>query len=101
MGNRSSDTAEIVLDQVRVPVSNTIGEPDRGFQQQMAQFQDERLVGAYIAVAGARRALDRTKEYLQQRVAFGKPLINLGGNRERIAKTLRYRWTPGKLTPVK
>ena len=75
MGNRSSDTAEIVLDLVRVPVSNTIGEPGKGFQQQMAQFQDERLVGAYIAVAGARRALDRTKEYLQQRVAFGKPLL--------------------------
>ena len=75
MGNRCSDTAEIVLDAVRVPVSNTIGEPDRGFQQQMAQFQDERLVGAYIAVAGARRALDRTKEYLQQRIAFGKPLL--------------------------
>ena len=75
MGNRCSDTAEIVLDEVRVPVSNTIGEPDRGFQQQMAQFQDERLVGAYIAVAGARRALDRTKEYLQQRIAFGKPLL--------------------------
>jgi len=75
LGNRSSDTAEIILDQVRVPVSNTIGEPDRGFQQQMAQFQDERLVGAYIAVSGARRALDRTKEYLQQRVAFGKPLL--------------------------
>ncbi|MGI9195937.1 MAG: acyl-CoA dehydrogenase family protein [Candidatus Nanopelagicales bacterium] len=75
MGNRSSDTAEIVLDDVRVPVSNTIGEPGMGFQQQMAQFQDERLVGAYIALAGARRALDRTKEYLQQRVAFGKPLL--------------------------
>ena len=75
MGNRASDTAEIVLDNVRVPVTNTIGEPDRGFQQQMAQFQDERLVGAYIAVAGARKALERTKEYLRQRVAFGKPLL--------------------------
>ena len=75
MGNRCSDTAEIVLDEVRVPLANTIGEPGRGFQQQMAQFQDERLIGAYIAAAGARRALDRTKEYLQQRVAFGKPLL--------------------------
>lgn len=75
MGNRSSDTAEIVLDGVRVPISNTIGEPGRGFQQQMAQFQDERLVGAYLAVAGARRALDRTKDYLRDRVAFGKPLL--------------------------
>lgn len=75
MGNRCSDTAEIVLDGVRIPASNVIGEPGRGFQQQMSQFQDERLVGAYLAIAGARRALDRTKEYLQQRQAFGKPLL--------------------------
>jgi citronellyl-CoA dehydrogenase len=75
MGNRSSDTAELVLDEVRVPVTNTIGEPGRGFQQQMAQFQDERLVGAYMAVTGARRALDRTMEYLRVREAFGKPLL--------------------------
>ena len=75
MGNHSSDTAEIVLDEVRVPIAHTVGEPGRGFQQQMAQFQDERLVGAYIAAAGARKALDRTKDYLQQRVAFGKPLL--------------------------
>ncbi len=75
MGNRSSDTAELVLDEVRVPATNVIGEPGRGFQQQMAQFQDERLVGAYLAVAGAHRALDRTKEYLQERAAFGKPLL--------------------------
>jgi citronellyl-CoA dehydrogenase len=75
MGNHSSDTAELVLDGVRVPFANTIGEPGMGFYLQMAQFQDERLVGAYVAVAGARRALDRTKEYLQERTAFGKPLL--------------------------
>lgn len=75
MGNHSSDTAELVFDDVRVPVSNTIGEIGQGFQMQMAQFQDERLVGAYMAAAGARRALDRTKDYLQIREAFGKPLL--------------------------
>ena len=75
MGNRSSDTAELVLDDVRVPVSNTIGEIGRGFQQQMAQFQDERMIGAYMAVSGARRALDRTIDYLRVREAFGKPLL--------------------------
>ena len=51
MGNWSSDTAELVFDDVRVPVSNTIGEVGRGFQQQMVQFLDERLIGAYMAVA--------------------------------------------------
>ncbi len=75
MGNHSSDTAELVFDDVRVPVSNTIGEIDRGFQQQMIQFQDERLVGSYLAAMGARRALERTIEYLQVREAFGKPLM--------------------------
>jgi citronellyl-CoA dehydrogenase len=75
MGNRSSDTAELVLDGVRVPVSNTIGEVGRGFQQQMAQFQDERMIGSYMAVSGARRALDRTIDYLRERQAFGKPLL--------------------------
>ena len=75
MGNRSSDTAELVFDEVRVPKANTIGEIGRGFQQQMAQFQDERLIGAFMSVASARRALDRTKEYLQERTAFGKPLL--------------------------
>ena len=75
MGNRSSDTAELVLDGVRVPVANTIGEIGRGFQQQMAQFQDERMIGSYLAVSGARRALDRTIDYLHVREAFGKPLL--------------------------
>lgn len=75
MGNHSSDTAELVFDDVRVPVSNTIGEIGRGFQQQMMQFQDERLVGAYSAAMGARRALERTIEYLRVREAFGKPLL--------------------------
>ena len=76
MGNRSSDTAELILDEVRVPVSNTIGQIGKGFQQQMSQFQDERLMGAYMATSGARRALERTAEYLKVRHAFGEPLMN-------------------------
>ena len=75
MGNNSSDTAELVLDAVRIPITNTIGEAGRGFQMQMAQFQDERLWICYMAVTGARRAIDRTKEYLHLREAFGKPLM--------------------------
>ncbi len=75
MGNRSSDTAELVFEDLRVPVSNTIGEIGRGFQQQMSQFQDERMIGAYMGVSGARRAIDRTIDYLRMREAFGKPLL--------------------------
>ncbi|MCC7078798.1 MAG: acyl-CoA dehydrogenase family protein [Acidimicrobiia bacterium] len=75
LGNRCSDTAELAFDECRVPVSNTIGEIGRGFQQQMWQFQSERMIGAYQAVGSMQRALDLTRTYLKERHAFGKPLI--------------------------
>jgi citronellyl-CoA dehydrogenase len=75
LGNRSSDTAELFFDDVRVPVSNTIGEIGRGFQQQMAQFVIERMFAAYGAVGSCRWALERTRDYLRQREAFGQPLL--------------------------
>jgi citronellyl-CoA dehydrogenase len=75
LGNWSSDTAELSFVDVRVPVANTIGEVGRGFQQQMQQFQNERMIAAYTAVGGMTRAIERTVEYLRQRVVFGKPLI--------------------------
>ncbi len=75
LGNWSSDTAELSFENVRVPVANTIGEIGQGFQQQMAQFQNERMIAAYQAVGGAARALERTAEYLRHRVVFGRPLL--------------------------
>lgn len=74
LGNWSSDTAELHFDEVRVPVSNTIGEIGRGFQQQMTQFQNERLIASYQAITSITGALERTREYMKQRVAFGAPL---------------------------
>lgn len=75
LGQRSSDTAELSLVDVRVPVSNTIGEIGRGFQQQMTQFQNERLIASYMATGQMLVALQKTGEYLKERMAFGKPLI--------------------------
>lgn len=76
LGQRSSDTAELSLVDVRVPVANTIGEIGRGFQQQMAQFQNERLIAAYMSTTGMRNALDRTIAYLKERKAFGQTLAD-------------------------
>jgi len=76
LGMHSSDTAELTFTDMRVPVSNTIGEIGRGFQQQMAQFQNERMAACYGQVGGMARALERTAEYLKTRKAFGKPLID-------------------------
>jgi citronellyl-CoA dehydrogenase len=74
LGNRSSDTAELALDEVRVPVANTIGEVGRGFQQQMQQFVIERMTAAYSIVGQCERALERTRAYLHERTTFGAPL---------------------------
>ncbi len=75
LGMWSSDTAELSFNDVRVPVSNTIGEIGRGFQQQMAQFQAERLITVYKQVGSIEQALLKTKNYLCDRQAFGKPLM--------------------------
>ncbi len=76
LGQRSSDTAELSFVDMRVPVANTIGEIDRGFQQQMAQFQNERLIASYMATGALRDALDRTIAYVKQRAAFGRTLAD-------------------------
>ena len=76
LGNRASDTAELSFEDMRVPVANTIGEVGRGFQQQMTQFQNERMIACYTAVGAMNRAIERTVEYVRQREVFGKPLLD-------------------------
>lgn len=75
LGMRSSDTAELVFDNVRIPAANIIGTEGRGFHQQMMQFQDERMVASYQMVGAMDHALQRTADYLKERKAFGKPLM--------------------------
>lgn len=74
-GNWCSDTAELFFDDVRVPKRYLLGKPGMGFMYLMQNFQSERLVGSTSALAGSRRALDRSVEWGRERVAFGKPLI--------------------------
>ncbi len=76
LGNRAADTAEIVLEDVRVPVANTIGTEGRGFQQQMNQFQHERMIAAYMSVGCMMDALERTRRFVLDRHAFGRPLAD-------------------------
>jgi citronellyl-CoA dehydrogenase len=75
LGNRASDTAELSFTDVRVPVANTIGEIGRGFQQQMEQFQVERMSTVYAWLGAMERALERTRDYLAHRLVFGRPLL--------------------------
>ncbi len=86
LGNHSSDTAELSFTDARVPVSYTIGQPGRGFQQQMRQFQNERMIAAYIAVGAMDAALRRTADYLRERHTFGQPLLSRQYVRFRLAE---------------
>ncbi|HEY1970833.1 MAG TPA: acyl-CoA dehydrogenase family protein [Pseudonocardia sp.] len=75
LGNRCSDTAELSFTDLRVPVNFTIGTIGRGFQQQMWQFERERMIACYLAVGAMQAALERTVGYLRTRSVFGEPLL--------------------------
>jgi citronellyl-CoA dehydrogenase len=77
IGNWGSDTGLLFFENVRVPVANTIGEIGRGFQQQMMQFQDERLVACVSTNASAEALWEKTKRYCEERVVFKKPLSKM------------------------
>jgi citronellyl-CoA dehydrogenase len=76
LGMRSSDTAEIYFDDVRVPKRNRIGEEGAGFFYQMLQFQEERLWGAANMIMGLEGAVQETIEYTSNRKAFGKSILD-------------------------
>ncbi len=75
LGMRSSDTAQVFLDDVRVPQRYLIGEEGMGFSYQMMQFQEERL-STISCVPPMDRAIQQTIEYCREREAFGKPLLD-------------------------
>ena len=76
LGQRSSDTAIIFLDNVRVPAKNLIGEEGKGFVYQMQQFQEERLFLSASILASMERCIDETVRYTGQRNAFGQPILH-------------------------
>jgi citronellyl-CoA dehydrogenase len=88
IGNIGSDTGLLFFDDVRVPVANTIGDPNRGFQQQMMQFQDERMVVVVTAPVSARRLWDETVRHCQQRMLFGKPLAKMQVTQFKLAELM-------------
>src|SRR4029079_3711009 len=76
MGMRSSDTAQIFFDNVRVPKRNRIGEEGKGFTYQMIQFQEERLWGAAACLKAHEYIINETIEYTGQREAFGHSILD-------------------------
>ena len=76
MGWRCSDTAELALQDCRVPLSNLLGGENQGFKAIMGNFQTERLMLATMAAASAELALQEAISYARTRQAFGGPLTD-------------------------
>lgn len=76
LGMRSSDTAQIFFDDVRVPKRNRIGEEGRGFVYQMMQFQEERLWGAAASLKAMENAIKLTIEATGERKIFGASVLS-------------------------
>ncbi|MBS0335234.1 MAG: acyl-CoA dehydrogenase family protein [Proteobacteria bacterium] len=85
MGWRSSDTAELVFDNCRVPAENLLGEEGRGFYQVMKNFQNERIALGAMAMGEASKAIELTLEYVKQRKAFGAVLWDKQAIRQRLS----------------
>ncbi|MEL7373250.1 MAG: acyl-CoA dehydrogenase family protein, partial [Pseudomonadota bacterium] len=76
LGMRDSDTAQVFLEDVRVPRRFTIGDPGAGFTYQMMQFQEERLFAAAGNLRAMERCIELTAEYARERKTFGKSILD-------------------------
>jgi len=76
MGVRGSDTAEIVLQNVRVPKDNLLGDPIKGFKQFMSTLDGGRISIGALGVGIAQAALDKALNYAKERTQFGKPIAS-------------------------
>jgi acyl-CoA dehydrogenase len=86
IGLKAQDTAELFFDDVRVPMTNLLGEEGKGFIYLMQELAWERLQLAVSAVANMEAALEWTIDFTKQREAFGKPIIEFQNSQFKLAE---------------
>ena len=86
IGCKAQDTAELFFADLRVPVSNLLGEEGRGFYHLMTLLAQERLVQAIRAVASAEAALEWTVNYAVERKMFGHTLADFQNTQFKLAE---------------
>lgn len=74
MGVRGSDTAEIVLDNVRVPKTNLLGDEKKGFSQFLYTLDGGRISIAALGLGIAQASLEKSLQYAKERKQFGKSI---------------------------
>ncbi|EMA45774.1 acyl-CoA dehydrogenase family protein [Halococcus saccharolyticus] len=85
LGIRASDTAELLLDGVRVPEENLLGTRGAGFLQQMQFFDETRTGVAAQGVGIAKGALERALDYAKEREQFGRPIGDFQAIQHKLA----------------
>jgi len=75
-GVRASDTAQLTLDQVRIPKENLLGEVNQGFIDTLTILDGGRISIAAMALGIGRGALEEALQYAQQREQFGQPIAH-------------------------
>jgi alkylation response protein AidB-like acyl-CoA dehydrogenase len=86
VGLKAQDTAEMSFEDVKVPVTNLLGEEGKGFSYLMRQLAQERLSVGVSAVAACETALEITLEYCKERTAFGQPIGSFQNSRFKLAE---------------
>ena len=86
IGLKAQDTSELFFDDVRVPMTNLLGEENQGFIYLMQELAWERLQVAISAVSNAEAALDWTVAYTKDRKAFGKAIADFQNTRFKLAE---------------
>ena len=85
IGMDAADTSELFFEDVRVPMTNCLGEEGKGFIYLMSELPQERLSIAISAQASAQKAYDETVAFVRERKAFGKPVIDFQNTRFTLA----------------
>jgi acyl-CoA dehydrogenase len=97
IGLKSNDTSELFFNDVRVPTANLLGhEEGQGFVQLMQQLPQERLQIAATAIASIERALALTIDYVKERKAFGKAVMEFQNTQFKLAE-LKTEATVGRV----
>jgi acyl-CoA dehydrogenase len=87
LGMKRNDTAELSFDNARVPQTALLGsEEGQGFYQLMKQLPWERLILGYMALGASQCALDVTLDYVRERKAFGKRVMDFQNTRFKLAE---------------
>ncbi|TDF83786.1 acyl-CoA dehydrogenase family protein [Pseudomonas sp. H9] len=85
VGQPASDTGELFFDNVRVPVSNLLGEEGKGFIYMMEELPTERLYIALYAAVQLERLLELTLAYVKDRKAFGQTIWDFQNTKFKLA----------------